>query len=210
MDRAPSVAQRAWSLLIVPRTAAAGIRRLDLEAGAVWRLRAAAAGLVLTTVALGAVVALSMPRLVAYPNLVEQNLAMRSQLRGVDRQLESVDGLLLRLRAYEAQLRGVTDGGHGPLDAPSYLGSGVGSEATPWVETSRQAAQEAELRSDQVAAELSALQSVLSLAEDDVRGLVGEALALRALEASLPSSWPAKGFVSSEFGYRRSPFSKRW
>ena len=47
-------------------------------------------------------------------------------------------------------------------------------------------------------------------AEPTLNRFVGELEELEALERALPSYWPARGFFSSGFGWRRNPLGQRW
>lgn len=61
-----------------------------------------------------------------------------------------------------------------------------------------------------VSARLDTIVGRLATAEPDLTTAVGELESLRAIERALPGVWPAAGTLTSGFGWRRSPFTRRW
>lgn len=168
-----------------------------LPAALVARLRWAVAGAALVVAGLVACVALLLPRALALPPLVEENLALRQRLQEVDARLAEVDRLLLRLRGYDAQLRSLTDvptGDHGPLPADVDA-----ADVAAWRASAVTRAEHAAVRAGRAAADLAVV-------EPEIAALAAELEDDRALQAALPQMWPADGLLSSPFGYRRSPF----
>jgi murein DD-endopeptidase MepM/ murein hydrolase activator NlpD len=209
--RAADVAARVAAGEVV--VSARSLRRLE------WGARAL---LALVLVLLG-VVAVTLPRSAAYGDLFRENLALKAELTAVDSRLSELDRLLLRIRLYDAEIRSIAepDGDHGPItgELPARVFSGsrrrgvdldgrfalTGGEV-PMDEDVRPAEEWAA----SVSARLDGLLGRLSTAEPDLTGFVGELEELRALERALPSGWPADGVLTSGFGWRRSPFNRRW
>ena len=179
----------------------------------VQRWRAVSFSLVGVLVVLGIVVAASLPRVLAYEGLLDENLALRDRVRELDERMSEVDRILMRLRLYDAQLRALQpDGEHGPLgdadpDAPD--------DDAPYFEIDIDEAVEglgarpADAWADAVIARTDNFLDVFEETEPDLNALVQELEDLRALEEALPTAWPATGTLTSGFGYRRSPFGRR-
>jgi hypothetical protein len=178
----------------------------------VLRWRATAFSLFGVLVVLGIVLAASLPRVLAYEGLLDENLALRDRVRELDQRMAEVDRILMRLRLYDAQLRAIQpDGDHGPIDAdpespdddePFFeLGDGVPLDGL--------GVRPANAWADSVIARTDNFLALFEQTEPDLNALVAELEDLRALEDALPSAWPATGMLTSGFGYRRSPFGRR-
>ena len=167
------------------------------------------------------VIALTVPRSVAYTAVFEENLALKAKISDVDERLGELDRLLLRLRVYDAQVQSISapDGDAGEVPAVEFDPSattGDGPEPGMAMDTGEPglvmdgnlvpAAEWAESVSDRLDTIVASLQT----AEADLTSVVGELESLRALDRALPSAWPAAGTFTSGFGWRRSPFNRRW
>jgi hypothetical protein len=181
------------------------------------RWRALAVGGLALVILLAGAVVVSMPRVLAYDALLDENLALRGRVEDLDRRMGEVDRILMRLRLYDAQLRSLGEapiGEHGPLDQdaeppPDDLDDG------PYLEVDIEGDEFGyELRpagawADAVIARADSFLSVFVDVEPDLNALVEELEGLRALDEALPSQWPTSGMLTSRFGYRRSPFGRR-
>lgn len=190
-----------------------GYVQVELQTLLWWR-RLAVAGMVVIVV-LGAALAATLPRVFAYDGLLDENLTLRARVQQLDQRMAEVDRILMRLRIYDAQMRGladVPDGEHGPLgeideppppdddpyDEVELVGDDFGFQLRPaasWAEA--------------VVARADRFLEAVEQTEPDLNTLVEEFEGLRALEEALPSRWPASGTLTSGFGYRRSPFGRR-
>jgi len=166
-----------------------------------------------------------MPRILAYDELFEENMALRGRVSEVDREMSEVDRVMLRLRLYDAQIKGLggVSGDHGPLPegdveavpegspAPAVhpdMEPGAGGPEDLGIEPSD--LRPAELWAIAVQARIESFLTFVSLTEPDLNQVVRELEDLHALDEALPSTWPADGLLSSDYGWRRSPFGRTW
>ena len=148
---------------------------------------------------------LLLPRALVFGALFEENAHLKERLDEIDGRMDQVEGALLRLRAYEAQLQSLAPvGDHGPIErVPSgasepsgELLDAVGLPGWVWA--------------DGLAARTETFLRLFGELEPSLNDHLVKAEELWALERALPSVWPAAGEVTSPFGWRRSPFGTRW
>jgi biotin carboxyl carrier protein len=175
---------------------------------------------VLLAVALCALV-VTLPRSVSYRGLMDENLTLRTALGDVETRLAELDRLMLRLRLYDAEMRSLAEptGDHGPvpddvfanagLDGPDLSSGGLerltGDDLPMDVHV-----HPSEEWATSVSARLTRALDHFSRAEPDVSLVLSELEEMRAFEKALPTAWPTTGIPSSGFGWRRSPFNRRW
>lgn len=152
----------------------------------------------------------SMPRTLAYDALLDENLALRERVQELDHRMAEVDRILMRLRLYDAQLRGLTpEGDHGPLLTPV---APPADADEPYMEFDAEGPvsfRPADAWADAVLARADNFVSVFESTEPDLNAVVTELEDLRAMEQAMPTAWPCDGVMTSDFGYRRSPFGRR-
>jgi len=180
-------------------------------------------GLALAVLLCLALLGWSVPRSLAYDDLLRENLALKARLREVDHKLSEVDRILLRLRVYDAQLRSLAEptGDHGPVPSlpgggrPALAGMADGEPMEPihdadWHQV-REAAglRPAEAWANAVKERAEGLLAAFESTELDLNRLAGDLEELRALEAALPRVWPAEGRITSGFGWRHNPLGGR-
>ncbi|MFK7929508.1 MAG: M23 family metallopeptidase [Myxococcota bacterium] len=157
----------------------------------------------------GIALLVSMPRTLAYDALLDENLALRERVQELDHRMAEVDRILMRLRLYDAQLRALTpEGDHGPLSAPMDPPT---DDDEPYVEFDADGPvsfRPANEWADSVLARADNFVSVFESTEPDLNTVVTELEDLRDMEQALPSAWPCKGYMTSDFGYRKSPFGR--
>lgn len=182
-----------------------------------WRVRLVAmlAGVALTA-ALAALF-YTVPRSMAYSRVLDENLELKERLDDIDTRMSEVDRLLLRLRLYDAQLKSLSpDGDHGPVALPDIVdASNEDSNGDPLPEETphddeespglRTASMWVEALEDRVRTSLERMERT----EPGLTDLVVQLEDLRALEAALPKRWPASGTLTSGYGWRRNPVSRR-
>ncbi len=223
------------SILILPEGGRGPVRQLDLDSRRLRRLRWAGIAALLVLAAFAALGGAAWTRIWHYDRVVEENLALRQRLESIDRQLERVDDALRRIRLYDTQIRHLSDGadmpGFGPIDREEEDAWqelwGEGGPPTPTerpeipaldgslAEPGSSGVGAADIRPVELwamAVETRATQLVglVDGMEPRMSAMVQDLEDWRSYRASLPAIWPAYGMLTSEFGYRRSPISRRW
>lgn len=176
--------------------------------------RAAVPVLVGTVVALLVVLAVTLPRAIAYGRLHRSHTELQDRLRSVERRMTEVDRILLRLRLYEAQLESL---GEDPVPEPEPPSlPDIEAPAEPHrLDGAPQHATPTRVRpvADWAAGLQARVDTVVRLFADVEPGLsafVGELESAVAPARALPSFWPAAGTLTSGFGWRRNPLGLGW
>lgn len=179
--------------------------------------------LIAGVIGLAMTLAWSLPRSMAYGELLDENLTLKAHLQELDHKMSEVDRILLRLRLYDAQLKslGEPKGDHGPLPPEAYANyrltqdgpdpegvDGVPMEDEGWV--TPEDLRPAEAWALAVDARATTFLAHIEASEPNVNALVEELEGLRALELALPQRWPVQGDLTSGFGWRRNPFGRRY
>jgi murein DD-endopeptidase MepM/ murein hydrolase activator NlpD len=202
-------------VLLVPQDGRGQVRQLSVP---LRQARAALAGAG-TVAALGvlalAVQFTTLPRVLSHDALVAENVELRARLDRTERELDAIAGLVQRVRVYDEHLRSLdarnSIPGFGPLDPDEQRARQAWLDGRDLPETDvlglpseRSAALEA--RAVLLAAEISALAPVLDQ--------MGQRLdALETVRDVLPVTWPLdpdESVISSNWGWRRSPFRRGW
>jgi hypothetical protein len=193
------------------------------------RARAASPWPTRIAVALGVVLLLLSSRILAYPQLLRQNLALKTELQAVEARMDEADRILSRLRLYDAQLRSLTDpapGSGGPLDDEG--DDGIGSFYEEVQDDVREGAasliagdgliddgpigaddlRPADQWAADVAGRVTSFVDLFEMSEADLAALMADLETLNAIHQALPARWPADGILSSGFGWRRDPFTR--
>jgi len=55
------------------------------------------------------VVAVTLPKSIKYPQLMDENLELKQQVKEIEGQLSEVDHILIRMRLYDAQLKAIVE-----------------------------------------------------------------------------------------------------
>ncbi len=206
--------ERRYTLLFVQDRGRGRVRQLTITSS---MLRRAAAALTVLGVFLalgGAVLAVELPRLWRFDDLVAENLRLKTRLHDIEGELDEVELTLRRLRVYDRQLRALQEdvglpGGLGPLDDAESAALGLealgeldgGGLAPVQVDDLRPAdawAGAVEARAEGLLRVLREVEPRIGRAAEDVTDLL-------TIRAALPQVWPASGVLTSGFGYRRSP-----
>ena len=221
----PSDRPETVTLWVVPEGGAAPSRQIVLSIRWLHRMAllgavAAAAVLLSLFIGFGA-----LPRAVAYGPLEAENLELRARLLELESKLDTVDRELRRLRLYEEQLNAIDQQdlpGFGPVESP--LSEGIiepewFSEGYPGTDTGQPALEgaataEVDLpvvsRLEAANDRADAILRQIRLAEIELGQVVETAESFRARAGAIPSAWPLDGVLTSGFGWRRSPFTRRW
>lgn len=230
--RAPE--ERAgFTVLLVPDRSGRSVRQFRVEPGSLRALRSSAIGAAAALVLLLGALGLALPRVLAYGRIREENDALRARLASIDDTLDDMDDALRRMRLHDAQIRHLARGadlpGWGPLDEEEeqHWAELWGAEDPPGEDAGKadpaQAEREigsngvgaldirpAELWAQAVESRATELAGMAGALEPRLAALVEGLEDWRTTRSSLPRVWPTWGVLSSEFGYRRSPFSRRW
>ncbi len=234
MSQRPSpgrTTQGGFTVLLIPDSGQREVRQLRISARQLRLAKLAGAMALVAALLMLVSTGLLWNRLWDYDDLVAENLSLRQRLESIDQQLERVDDALRRIRLYDTQIRHLSEGadlpGFGPLDQQDQerwdaLWGGAPPQAEPEPDPQQvdrvpgsagvgsMDIRPAELWA--LAVETRALQLVEQVDQMEPRmsAMVQDLEDWRSYRASLPAIWPAYGMLTSEFGYRRSPFSRRW
>jgi hypothetical protein len=162
----------------------------------------------------------TLPRTLSYGELMDEHLRLKGHLQEVDRKMAEVDRILLRLRLYDAQLESLAEphGDHGPLSEEDFANHRIleiaNAEDGGVFDPETYPLEPGDLRPVEawafaVKARADTFLSLFEAAEPNLNELMRELEDLRALEEALPSSWPVDGTLTSGFGYRRHPLTRR-
>ncbi|MCB9665942.1 MAG: M23 family metallopeptidase [Alphaproteobacteria bacterium] len=177
-----------------------------------------------------AAVLLLWPRATAYPALLEQNLALKTELQAIQHRMDEVDRITERLRVYDAQLRSLTEakGPHGPLPPTEVMSNGSLLEHYQDLEDDVRTgasvlAAEDVLESPDlapliarpaagwargVADRVDDFVDLWELSEAELAALMADVETLGAIQRALPQAWPAEGRLTSGYGWRRDPLRR--
>jgi len=229
------LADRRFTLIVVPAQGGGPLRQVELGLRQL-RSLATGAGVLLVLAIVGLVAgAMLVPLSRSRRALLEENIALKASMQDVERKLEDVDAELRRLRLYNTQLEELPlEGipGFGPLavdDVGSLIWTGHASDATwpqraasawtpgmpmeepPGEEVAPPDLTEAEARALELSARADRILEGVRLVEPQVGELVETAQEWRWRQETLPSTNPCpNGVFTSDFGWRRAPFSRRW
>ncbi len=223
------------TVLLVPDQGARDVRQLHIRGRQLRRARYLGAFLAVFALLIMVSAGLLWNRIWGYDDLVYENLVLRQRLESIDQQLERVDDALRRIRLYDTQIRHLSHDADLPGFGPVEPGEQEqweqiwGDDAPPLPDgrpelPSLEAAESvpgsagvgsADIRPTELwalAVETRAVQLVGLVDEMEPRmsTMVQDLEDWRSYRACLPAIWPAYGMLTSEFGYRRSPFSRRW
>jgi murein DD-endopeptidase MepM/ murein hydrolase activator NlpD len=160
--------------------------------------------------------------------ILDENLALKARLRAVEGRMDEVDRELRRLRQYGAQME---SSGLGPLESDELspaaeaglLGASmpapdrlVGQAQTEMMDEPAGGV-EAELdRHDagrwmeRLGERAERLLRSVRFAESRLGPVAEAAEGARSRTAAIPTDWPVDALLTSGFGWRRSPFNRRW
>lgn len=223
----PPLSERRYTIMLVPERGRGPVRQVSVS------LKALRSWVTLASLlaVLGLVVAASWPALgperASRSRLVEENLALKGRLRAIEATLEEVDAELERLRLYDAQLQDLPEDAlpdMGPLDVDELDALGWPSGGNPGRRLAPGELGDAmhALEGDDLGDDVIAWSELL---EERARGVLGRvrltearlgvvaesAEYWRTRQAAMPTLNPCPDCdLSSGFGYRRSPFTRRW
>ncbi len=210
------------TIVVLPEGLSVPTRQLHTSTRQVRRALMSAAGVLAVLVLLAAQGVWALATGGARRALLDENLALRSRILEIESRLDAADRELRRLRLYEAQIEGIDAEalpGRGPLaageaavdPADPTLGLGEDEEAmddlgdADLIEVGPPG-----LQLDHLGARADRLLDELALTERALGRTLEQAAAWQDRENAVPSAWPLDAVLTSRFGWRRSPFTKRW
>lgn len=137
--------------------------------------------------------------------LSEENAQLRAQMKGVQDRVAQIASTLERVERFDAKLRSDV----AQLRPGRKLGvAPVGGEALAAVAPAGPAGGPAvPVEGEKLPATLDTLAGVAAQQERSLRDLQGYFEKQRTMLASAPSTWPARGWVTSDFGTRVDPIT---
>ncbi len=196
---------KKYTIIVIPSNSSS-TRRFSITRGMLILLLLGFCSLVGTTLYLTQERIHTAKRLAKLPPLEQQNQAQKGLLEKFTAKLQSFDNNLIQLKQLEDQLRIMASLKPGKPKDDLGVG-GVSKDALPedlekltpseqrFIRRLNRQFQDIEERA---AEQESAFKDLLSAFRDR-----------SVLLAHTPSIWPVKGWLSSSFGYRRSPFTNR-
>ncbi len=193
---------RQYTLLVVPDVPGQ-VKRLKLSLSSMKIALAMVVGACVLFIVMGVVSYISVQRLADLRRLQRENQAQKEQLLIFGSKIDDLKQTLDRISEFDAKLRVITSagdrsadiapgaGGPSPEDEASLAGSG--SDGNFLIEKMHRDLAELSLAARN---EERSIQELSSFFQDQ-----------RSLLAATPSIWPTRGWVTSNFGSRTSPFT---
>jgi murein DD-endopeptidase MepM/ murein hydrolase activator NlpD len=201
------LAKKSFTLIVVPEHDQA-VRRYRVEGRLVRRLLAGGA-LVVGVLAIAAVhYTHLLYRASENRALRDENVALQAQLKGFRERIEHMASTLERVERFDQKLRAVTllsDPQRNLALGPTAMET---KGAPPRNGVSEFTATSVSMESPKtLAAKLETLSGEASRSEQSLEQLQTYFLEQKSLLASTPSVWPAKGWITSDFGQRTDPYT---
>lgn len=139
--------------------------------------------------------------------LRDENLALRNQLRSVRERVDHISGTLDRVERFDQKLRAMTllsDPQRNLAMGPTAPAPGTSVPTGGSTEFTRLAAME---NPKALAGRLDKLSAEATRQEQSLQELQAYFQEQKSLLASVPSIWPARGWVTSDFGQRLDPYT---
>jgi murein DD-endopeptidase MepM/ murein hydrolase activator NlpD len=197
-----------YTVMIVPEGGRGDVWQTHVALRRVRQVAAVSGTVLVGLCVLAAVQVATLPRVVAHDTLVGENLALKARLDEVDRRVAALEPLVSRVRLYDEQLRALESRqalpGFGPIDREEAAARQVWIDGVvPDVPTTGR-------RSGEVEAHLAALEDDLAALSSGLETFQEMLARFDSLESALPRLWPAEGVLTSPFGYRIQPITRRW
>ncbi len=208
-------ANDGFTILVVPRGGNGQVRQVEVSARTIHLATRGAIVAGVALLVLAGASAWALPKAAQSRRLLVENQRLRGGLEAVESRLAHMEGLAARVEAFDDQVRALAREGRlpgaGPLDAEqmaaydAWLAGEDAAETLSWPggEPVDRAAAIVD-RSKIVASEFDDVVSRLDDLEQDAQ-------LLERRGGALPQLWPVEGgTLTSDWGYRRSPFGGRW
>jgi murein DD-endopeptidase MepM/ murein hydrolase activator NlpD len=197
------LANESFTLIVVPDRQSE-VRRFRLRRA--WILQALGAIAFLMLVGAGMVVHYGTVVTEAQENpaLRDENLKLKSEIAVIREQLAHVKGTLDRVELFDQKLRAITllsDPQRNLAMGPTEVAPTLGSGDNQFVRSTGQESPAA------LAAKLDKLSAEATRQEQSLQELQAFFAGQKSLLASVPSVWPTRGWVTSDFGSRVDPYT---
>lgn len=195
------MAQKTFTLIVVPDHSQQ-VRRFRVQLRLLWQL--AGAGILVALFLLGAGVHYVAVARDAAENdvLRKQNVLLRTELSAVRERIEHIGTTLDRVERFDQKLRAIT------LLSDPQRNLAMGPVGEPQDQTTPSAdSPAAELAPGALASRLDRLTSEATRQEQSLQQLQAYFQDQKSLLASTPSTWPVRGWVTSDFGQRLDPYT---
>ena len=201
------MAKKSFTLIVVPEHDQA-VRRYRVESKLVQKLLAGGA----VVVGVLAIAAVHYTHLLyrASENraLRDENVALQAQLKGFRERIEHMASTLERVERFDQKLRAVTllsDPQRNLALGPTAMETKGAPPSSS--ESEFTAAPSGTESPKNLAAKLETLSNEASRQEQSLEQLQTYFLEQKSLLASTPSVWPARGWITSDFGQRTDPYT---
>ncbi len=198
-----------WTLLLIPEDNA-GTKKFRTSTTTVLVLAGIFVALIVFSAFAGIRLYTLRTDLAHVAALKEKNREQARQLNMLTAKVASIDKEMITLRSYHRHLSEIAKL---DFDAPEEIigigGGGAGLAGSP-----TSAAKNSEIITDKIVtrrlhAHLKQLRDDVDIETGVSRELLTQIERQRSLLAHTPSLWPSRGWVSSRFGWRNSPFTGR-
>jgi murein DD-endopeptidase MepM/ murein hydrolase activator NlpD len=209
------MANRYYTFMVVPERSSR-VKKWVISRKAVQALLGTAVGLIVLLLVTTVMTLRYLARSGEFNEALLKNQVLESQIKSLEGQISGVDATLVRVQNFEQKLRNLAR-----LDSPN-AGPGIGpispeeQAAIANLDAGVEAAKvtlderlpaEYGYRMKSMEKSILSLGTRASLQEQSLQDVYELLKDQQSLLASTPSIWPSRGFVSSQFGYRISPFT---
>jgi len=198
------LSNKSFTLIVVPDRHAE-VKRFRLEKR--WVIQGLVGLGVLVLIGLGMTVHYATVVSAAHenPSLREENLKLKSELAVIREQLEHIGGTLDRVERFDQKLRAIT-----LLSDPQRnlaMGPTEAQPLTPGSDTNQFVRAKAAESPQALTQKLDKLSAEATRQEQSLQELQAYFQDQKSLLASVPSVWPVRGWVTSDFGSRLDPYT---
>lgn len=138
-------------------------------------------------------------------SLREENRIQKDQIREFASKLEDLNDQMEKIRQFDEKLRIITNMGDLTQGEEMF---GIGGPFNEGEESVTELDKRHESLIREIKVDLERLQEESKLQEESLQELLSFLEDQKNLLASTPSIWPSRGFITSGFGFRRSPYTK--
>ena len=143
---------------------------------------------------------------VVLASLQRQGKIQKTQIDKFSKQVRSFETEMARLESFEKKLRIITSFENSPKGNQGHLGVG-GPYGLSSHSFTTSLEKETQSMLDRLSGDLGILTSQIKIRQFSFQELDEYLKNQKSLLASTPSIWPTRGWVTSAFGYRKSPFT---